>query len=88
MAQAKVDSTPIADTYGTPEVFALKLSAIENLGPCYRLTFTTPDGGVAVPAIRVILPAEAVQQLIVDLPMLIRNLPTEKPNHDHSVHLN
>jgi hypothetical protein len=88
MAQAKIDSTPIADTYGTPELFAMELSALENLGPCYRLTFTNPDDRVAVPIIRLILPADAVQQMLLNLPMLMRNLPMSKPNHESELHLN
>lgn len=88
MAQAKIDNTPIADAYGTPEIFAMELSALENLGPCYRLTFTIPDGATATPIIRLVLPAEAVQQMLINLPMLLRNLPLSKPNHENSQHLN
>lgn len=88
MAQAKVNSTPIADAYGTPELFAMELSALENMGPCYRLTFTNPDTSIAVPIIRLVLPAEAVQQMVINLPMLMRDLPLSKPNHESELHLN
>jgi hypothetical protein len=88
MAQAKATSTPIADAYGTPEFFAMELSALENLGPCYRLTFTVPETTMAVPVFRVVMPAEAIQQMLVNLPVLIRNLPTGKLSHESTLSLN
>lgn len=94
MAQAKISSTPILDASGVAELFATDLSVLETLGPCYRLTFTVAQSGYSgepelAPVIKVVMSAEAVQQMLLNLPLLMRNLPDHsKPNHENRAHLN
>jgi hypothetical protein len=93
MAQAKSTHTPILDTYGVAEAFATELAVLENLGPCYRLVFTVSqtshNGGTELaPVIRLVLPIEAVQQMLADIPIMMRNLPSMKIAQEDRAHLN
>lgn len=93
MAQAKTTNTPIIDAYGVPELFATEMAALENLGPCYRLTFTTQQTNYKGEAelgvvVRIILPAEAVQAMAAHLPVLMRNLPLSAATNEQRANLN
>lgn len=93
MAQAKATNTPISDAYGVAEVFATELATLENLGPCYRLMFTVAQTNYKgapelAPVIKLVIPAEAVLQMLADLPLMMRNLPSAPIAHEDRAHLN
>lgn len=76
MAQAK-DHIPLSEPFCTPDQFATELGAVEVIGPCVRLTFVTKqrtqysEHYERVVIAKIVLPAEVVRQLPIDLPALM-----------------
>lgn len=93
MAQAKTTSTPILESFAIPDTFVTELAALENLGPCYRLTFTvnqTAYDGSAERCLvsKVVISAEALQQMLINIPLMTRNLPELHAQPENRAQLN
>jgi hypothetical protein len=92
VAQAKVNNTPINESFAIQDIFATELAALENLGPCYRLTFAVTQAGYdgsteRVAVSKVIIPAHALHQMLIEVPVMLRTLP-ERPKSENPTHLN
>jgi hypothetical protein len=77
MAQAKDDHIPLSEPFCTQDLFATELGSVEVIGPCVRLTFvvrqnaTFGGGKERLVVAKLVLPAEAVRQMSIDVPALL-----------------
>ena len=77
MLQAKTDHTPISEPVPILDTFVTELAVAEVLGPCVRLIFVVRqnslygEGAERVVVAKLVVPAEVVKHLPIDLATLI-----------------